>query len=68
VIAAVKVAIKPLVVDGIVGSATIGVFNGLPAAQLNAEINAEREASYRRDSGYAEWGKVWDERLLNYVT
>jgi lysozyme family protein len=66
VITAYKVAVKPLIIDRQVGRLTLAVFNGLPAAQLNAEINAEREASYRSDSQYAEWGKVWEKRLKQY--
>jgi lysozyme family protein len=68
VIATVKVAIKPLIVDRQIGPATINTFNQLPPALLNAEINAEREASYRADSQYAEWGKVWKKRLKQYHT
>jgi len=67
VIAAVKVAIKPLTIDGNVGKLTLAVFNSLPSDKLNAEINAEREASYRSDKGYASWGKVWEHRLKQYA-
>jgi lysozyme family protein len=67
VMAAVKVAITPLAIDGKIGALTLAVFNSLPAAQLNANINAEREASYHTDSEYAEWGKVWEKRLVTYT-
>jgi lysozyme family protein len=68
VIASIKTAIKPLAVDGQIGPATIKAFNQLSPALLNAEINAEREARYRTDHGYAEWGKVWEKRLKQYYT
>jgi len=67
VLRAVKVAIKPLIVDGKIGKLTLAVFNNLPPAKLNAEINAEREASYRSDKDYAAWGKVWEQRLKPYA-
>lgn len=63
----VSAGIKPLTVDGIVGKLTLSCFNNLPPAQLNTEINAEREASYRSDHGYAQWGKVWERRLIKYA-
>ena len=65
--AILKVAIKPLIVDGKIGKLTLAVFNNLPPAKLNAEINAEREASYRSDKDYAAWGKVWEQRLKPYA-
>jgi hypothetical protein len=67
VIAATKSAVKPLIVDKKIGLVTLDAFNTLLPAELNAEINAEREASYRKDVGYAEWGKVWQKRLINYT-
>jgi len=67
VIVATRSSILPLVVDRKIGEATLTAFNSLPPAVLNAEINAEREASYRNDSGYATWGKVWQKRLINYT-
>jgi lysozyme family protein len=67
VITAIKTNIKLLTIDRIIGNSTIAAFNSLPAAQLNAEINAERETSYRHDSEYAEWGKVWEKRLKQYT-
>lgn len=67
VITALKIGIKPLVLDRVIGKLTLSVFNNLPAAMLNAEINAEREASYRSDKGYTEWGKVWERRLKQYA-
>jgi len=67
VIASLKVAIKPLILDGKIGKLTLAVFNNLPPAKLNAEINAEREASYRSDKGYAAWGKIWEHRLKQYA-
>jgi hypothetical protein len=67
VICSIKSTTKPLIVDGKIGPITLSTFNALPPALLNAKINAEREASYRTDSEYAEWGKVWEKRLLNYT-
>lgn len=67
VITALKIGIKPLVLDRVIGKLTLSVFNNLPAAMLNVEINAEREASYRSDKGYTEWGKVWERRLKQYA-
>jgi lysozyme family protein len=67
VIAALKVPVKPLVLDKIIGKLTLAVFNSLPAASLNTEINAERETSYRSDKEYTEWGKVWERRLKQYA-
>lgn len=67
VIMANKLPVKPLVIDGQIGSVTIGAFNSLPPAQLNAELNAEREASYRTDADYAQWGKIWERRLIKYT-
>lgn len=67
IVAALKVPIKALALDGKIGKLTLAVFNNLPPAQLNAEINAEREASYRSDKGYAEWGKIWEKRLKQYT-
>lgn len=62
-----KSSIKELAVDKNIGLATLDAFNSLPALRLNTEINAEREASYRTDAGYAQWGKVWAKRLLTYT-
>lgn len=62
----ISLSIKPLEIDCAIGKLTISCFNALPPAALNAEINAEREASYRTDRGYAQWGKVWERRLLPY--
>jgi lysozyme family protein len=45
----------------------IGTIRNTKIQPLNAELNAERDASYRQDSGYSEWGKVWEKRLLTYV-
>ncbi|WP_461451068.1 glycosyl hydrolase 108 family protein [Mucilaginibacter sp.] len=59
--------IKPLLTDKKIGPATLDAFNALPPKLLNSEINAEREASYRQDAGFAEWGKVWQKRLINYT-
>jgi lysozyme family protein len=67
VIIAIKAPIKPLVVDRQIGPVTLTVFNSLPPAQLNYAINAERKASYSTDSEYAEWGKVWEKRLMQYT-
>jgi len=67
VIVAVKSTTKLLVVDKKIGLATLNALNTLPPVEINAEINAEREASYRKDAGYAEWGKVWQKRLINYA-
>jgi hypothetical protein len=67
VIASQKSIIKPLIIDSQIGPTTLSAFNVLPAAMLNAEINIEREASYRNDAGYAEWAKVWAKRLVNYT-
>ena len=67
VAASQKSTIKSLIIDGQIGSATLLAFNALPAASLNAEINQEREASYRTDAGYTEWGKVWAKRLIAYT-
>lgn len=67
VIAQQKSPIKTLIIDARIGPATLLAFNTLPAALLNAEINQEREASYRTDAGYAEWGKVWTKRLITYT-
>jgi lysozyme family protein len=67
VIAVTKVTKPLLILDGVIGPRTMVAFNTLPPAQLNNEINAEREASYRRDLGYAEWGKVWEKRLIKYT-
>lgn len=57
---------QAIVLDGSIGPKTLSVFNALPPAKLNAEINAERNASYRRDSGFQQWGKVWEKRLIEY--
>lgn len=59
--------LRPLVIDGQVGIATISAFNALPPADLNKEINSERDASYRQDKGYSMWGKVWEHRLTDYI-
>jgi lysozyme family protein len=67
VITTLKVAVKPLVLDKVVGKLTLAIFNSLPAPILNKELNAEREASYRLDKEYAEWGKVWERRLKQYI-
>jgi len=67
VIASQKSTIKPLVVDSQIAQATLLAFNSLPPTMLNAEINLEREASYRTDAGYAEWAKVWAKRLIPYT-
>ena len=58
---------KPLVVDKQIGPATLLAFNTLPAADLMQEINALRLASYKADSGWNEWGEVWEKRILNYA-
>jgi lysozyme family protein len=55
-----------LTVDRIIGPATLATFNSLPAAQLNAELNAMRWWSYQQDAGFAEWGAVWKKRLEDY--
>jgi len=67
VIAAIKASIKPLITDRIIGPATLAAFNTLPPAALNAQINALRLASYKTDAGFAEWGEVWQKRLLKYA-
>jgi lysozyme family protein len=67
VIVAIKSPVKPLVVDRQMGPLTLTTFNSLPPAQLNQAINTERSASYHGDSEYAEWGKVWEKRLLQYT-
>jgi lysozyme family protein len=67
VIAAIKSPIKPLITDRIIGPATLAAFNALPPAALNAQINALRWASYKIDAGFAEWGEVWQKRLLKYT-
>ena len=67
VIASQKSTIKPLVVDSQIAQATLLAFNSLPPTMLNAEINLEREASYRTDAGYAKWAKVWAKRLIPYT-
>lgn len=67
VITNIKSSIKPLIVDKQIGPATLDTFNSLPPAELNEMINSERKASYRSDRQYAEWGKVWEKRLTNYV-
>jgi lysozyme family protein len=67
VITTQKLTIKLLMIDGQIGPATLIVINSLPPALLNYEINQEREASYRTDAGYAEWGKVWSKRLTTYT-
>lgn len=61
-----KSPLRLLVLDHIIGPGTLATFNTLPAPALNAEINAEREASYRTDGKFAQWGKVWLRRLLAY--
>jgi lysozyme family protein len=58
--------IAHLTVDRIIGHGSLNAINTLPPANIMAEINAERTASYRLDSGYAEWGKVWISRLNQY--
>lgn len=68
VAAMVKATIKPLVIDLKIGPGTLAAFNSLSAPRLMLEINAEREASYRNDRQYAQWGKIWEERLENYVS
>jgi len=60
-------ALAPLAIDLQIGPATLNAFNQLPADQLNAAINTEREASYRKDAGFAQWGQVWLKRLKNYA-
>jgi lysozyme family protein len=67
VIAATKSSVQALVVDRKIGPATLAAFNTLPPTALNSEINAEREASYRNDASYADWGEVWQKRLINYT-
>jgi len=67
VITTTKAAIETLTIDKIIGPATLIAINTLPPPMLNAEINAEREASYRSDSGYAIWGKIWEKRLTKYT-
>jgi lysozyme family protein len=67
VISATKSPIKPLVTDRIIGPTTLAVFNTLPPALLNAQVNAERLVSYKTDAGFARWGKVWGKRLLKYT-
>lgn len=67
VITSQKSTIKPLVIDGQIGQATLLAFNSLSPTMLNAEINLEREASYRTDAGYTEWAKVWAKRLIPYT-
>jgi len=67
VIVSQKSIIKPLIIDKQIGPATLLAFNSLPSTMLNAEINLEREASYRTDVGYTKWGKVWAKRLINYT-
>jgi hypothetical protein len=66
VITSYKSTIKPLIIDNQIGQTTLLAFNSLPPTMLNAEINLEREASYRTDAGYAEWAKVWAKRLIPY--
>ena len=67
VIASQKSAINSLIIDSRIGHATLFAFNSLPPTLLNTEINQEREASYRIDAGYDEWGKVWAKRLIAYT-
>jgi lysozyme family protein len=68
VIAFSQTTAKPLVIDKQIGSVTLSAINALPAAKIYAAIDAERQASYRMDSGYAEWGKVWEKRLIPYTS
>jgi len=67
IIAAGKLSHKPLVIDRKIGPASLEAFNSLAAEKLNTEINAEREAAYRLDNGFAEWGKIWERRLKQYT-
>jgi hypothetical protein len=67
VITSQKSTITPLIIDNQIGQTTLLAFNSLPPTMLNAEINLEREASYRTDAGYAEWAKVWAKRLIPYT-
>lgn len=64
----VSTSIQLLKIDGIIGKLTLTLFNSLPAAQLNAQLNAERLSSYKSDKGYAVWGKVWEKRLKDYIS
>ncbi|WP_158993476.1 glycosyl hydrolase 108 family protein [Mucilaginibacter sp. L196] len=59
--------LKMLVVDRVIGPATLAAFNSLPPADLMQEINVERLNSYKLDAGWNEWNHVWEKRLLNYV-
>ena len=59
--------VSPLVIDRKIGAATLNAVNSLPAADLMNGINDLRLASYKQDSGYAEWGKVWAKRLTSYT-
>jgi len=63
----IRSSLKPLIIDKQIGPITLSAFNSLPPADLNVKINIERETSYQSDCQYAEWGKVWEKRLINYV-
>jgi lysozyme family protein len=67
IITTTKSPIMLLVVDRMIGPATLVAVNALPPAMLNGEINARRETSYRKDSGFADWGNVWLKRLKQYI-
>ncbi len=56
-----------LTLDGQIGPATLTAFNSLDPAKIMAAINADRLASYKQDREYAQWGKIWEKRLVNYA-
>lgn len=59
-------SVAPLIIDHLIGPDTLKAFNLLPAEQLMQQINSLREASYRQDEDFKEWGKVWLKRLVKY--
>jgi lysozyme family protein len=65
-----KKLVYPLLkVDGAIGPETLKRIGQLchdaPAA-LMQNINVKREASYRSDKQWLQWGKVWVARLVPY--